>query len=563
MKRVACMIILVGWILSSCNRSISGTALDDLKDREEYTGSLVIDPSGYMGQEVDHLLINSEHYPSDQAVHISDAGFYRIEIFRSGADPANPDVIRLVILDKERGEAEWGLKKWIPETAATGEMDQREITLVYPRVVPAGVDVPIIVLSEGTREPFSDLFRAEIASVDFLIKQGSGSVQIPPDGVHATILTIGQRTLPVEISVSDNPPLTLQGELTTDRVIESGTMVNVKEDLVIPAGRSLVIESGAFIALGAGINIYNDGTLEINGAPEAPVTFTCQETGENWGGIIGKDPDNRIVANHTIFSYSGYHTGGVYDYGHAHRQALFYSEFGRLVFNNCYFTDHAGQVFYPVSASLEIRNSLIQRAKTGGQINNSDLYIYNTVFTDFPDDTQSYQDQDNDALYLMGSNATIISCLFMYAKDDGLDSGGSGGGEIVVRDTWFESIFHEGAALSSGGTVQKTHTFVNCTFANCGQGLELGYSSPNHTVSVDSCIFRGNGIGIRYGDNYISQHLGRMSVSNSRSILNQSYDIWNMVREHWSADTFKMEFHNVLVSTENPMYPQLQIDETY
>ena len=135
----------------------------------------------------------------------------------------------------------------------------------------------------------------------------------------------------------------------------------------------------------------------------------------------------------------------------------------------------------------------------------------------------------------------------MYAVDDGLDSGGSQGGEIHVSNTRFESIFHEGAALSSRESVVKNHYFTSCIFKDCGQGLELGFSSPNHLVLVDSCRFIENGIGIRYGDNYATQHAGVLSVSNSEIMESHYYDVWNMLREKWEADTAQMVFSNVKV----------------
>ena len=96
---------------------------------------------------------------------------------------------------------------------------------------------------------------------------------------------------------------------------------------------------------------------------------------------------------------------------------------------------------------------------------------------------------------------------------------------------------------------------------DCGQGLELGYSSWAHQVVVDSCSFFRNGIGIRYGDNYEYPNSGYISVSNSVSLENITFDIWNMDREDWIADTFHMEFNNVWVTTGNLMYPQLKILE--
>jgi hypothetical protein len=179
------------------------------------------------------------------------------------------------------------------------------------------------------------------------------------------------------------------------------------------------------------------------------------------------------------------------------------------------------------------------------------------VFTDFPDDSFDYLDEDNDALYLNETNAVITNSIFMYAKDDGLDSGASGGGEVQINNCIFEANFHEGAALSSGGTVSKLHRINNSLFTNNGQGLELGYSSPNHFVEVDSCTFTGNGIGIRYGDCYEMPHHGYIHVANSKSTDNTVNDVWNMNREHWAADTFHMSFDHVVVSIPNQIYREL------
>lgn len=561
MKFFLYFITFAGLALTSCDRSIIGFSLDDLNDQDELTGVLEINCEYYMDQKVDYILVNRVEHQPDEPLSLSESGFYRIEIFRKRADPLTPDVIRIVIFDEVRGEAEWGLKKWTPNVVATSQIDDREISLVYPKKVPDGVHVPLMVLAKREMEPSIHKFQASLGSSTFNIKQGIGSFQIPVDELNGAVLIIDQRSFPIETESFESTPLALHGVLLEDTYIPAGTFVRIGEDLTIPEGLTMTIDSGAFITITPGTNIYNEGTLRTKGSQENPVTFTCSEPGSFWGGIIGTTPGNHIEALYTIFCFSGFHTDGNYNYGHAHRQALIYSENGILSFDHCYMIDHAGQVFYPVSAAMELNNSLIQRAMTGGQVNNSELTIHNTVFTDFPDDSQNYRDEDNDCLYLMGSNATISNSLFMYAKDDGLDSGGSGGGEISVVNTYFMAIFHEGAALSSGGTVTKSHVFTRCSFTNCGQGIELGYSSPNHLVIVDSCIFQENGIGIRYGDNYVSQHQGEIVVSNSASIYNLEHDIWNMVRDSWSADTFNMEFVNVTVSRENLMYPQLKLYE--
>ena len=147
----------------------------------------------------------------------------------------------------------------------------------------------------------------------------------------------------------------------------------------------------------------------------------------------------------------------------------------------------------------------------------------------------------------------------MFAKDDGVDSGLNEGGVVTVTDSRFEACFHEGAALSSQNDVEKIHHFTGCTFFNCGQGLELGFSSPNHSVYADSCKFLNNGIGIRYGDNYEwSSVSGQMFITRSQSLYNEK-DVWNMVRNLWAPRLDRMHFDNVQVSSYVAQYPGLEV----
>jgi hypothetical protein len=354
----------------------------------------------------------------------------------------------------------------------------------------------------------------------------------------------------------------LSGVLEENTHIPQGSYIFIPGDLTIPSGITVTIESGSFISINPAVNIYNEGSLLINGTEESPVTLTCSDSEAYWGGVIGKEAGNQVKASFAIFARSGFHSGNGYDWGHAHRQALFYSENGSLTLDHSYLIDHIGQVMYTESASVEMDYCLVQRAKTGGQLNSSTVNINHSVFTDFPDDTNEFRDQDNDGLYLIACIAHIDNSVFMYAKDDGLDSGGgSEDGEVWVSNTSFESIFHEGAALSGGSSLGKYQHFFSCVFMDCGQGLELGYSSRAHLVTVDSCRFFRNGIGIRWGDNYVYPHKGYLTVSNSESLENRDYDVWNMNREYWIGEPAHMEFSNVWVSKANSMYPQLKILE--
>ncbi len=534
--------------------------LDELNDKGEYTGGISVSVGEYEGYPVRELIVNGDRHNMDAPLELFEAGFYSLQLAYKVETSQVKKTIRIVILDRERGTAEWGLKKWSPKNVIC-QKQPGKITLVHPPVYPVGVKVPaILIAGDGITQTRTNL-RVEAGATTFNIKNGIGSWLFSPEEMNETLRIGDQEGFVISATLSGQSPELLNGDLTGDSITLGKSIYRITGDLNIPTHLTLVINQGVFITVDPGVNIYNKGNVIINGTPEAPVTITCSESDQFWGGFISTAEGNSIRAKHTIFCQSGYHTGDNFSYGHAKRQALFYMQDGHLALQHCYMTDHAGQVFYPVNSSVEINASLVQRAKTGGQINQSELLIRNAVFTDFPDDSPTYRDEDNDALYLMGSNALIDQSFFMYAKDDGLDSGGSEGGSILVTNCHFEATFHEGAALSSGGDVVKTHSFIQCTFYNCGQGIELGYSSQNHHVLIDSCRFVENNIGIRYGDNYTSQHAGRMTVTNSFSIHNFDKDVWNMVRTNWNADTMKMQFDNVTVSQPNEIYPDLNIYE--
>jgi hypothetical protein len=555
------LVFLTGiFAVLSCQRTDplveADLTLDDLEDKTDYSSEMLVDGRFYNGRKTSKVVIDYELIEDPELLELN-AGYHRIEIYTENSNKIQ-ELIRIAILDEHRGEAEWGLPPWTPSGVEIGTISDQQITMIYPRNIPEGYDLPLVVVIGEQLANSSDNFLARAGSHSFLLKRGVGSAWIP---ANVNELMIDHLTYPVQKEIFSSSPGSLSGTIDQDTVIAAGSYLHVSADLQIASGVNLTIEEGTFITVDPEVNIYNGGWIRITGSATAPVCITCSENGSYWGGFISSGSGTGVEASHAIFARSGYHAGEEYNWGHASRQALFYNERGSITTDHCYMIDHIGQVFYPLHATVEITNCLIQRAKTGGQINHSDLLISHSVFTDFPDDSDTYQDEDNDGLYIHDCDANIMHSVFMYAKDDGLDSGASPGGEITISHTRFESNFHEGAALSSGRDVIKNHYLKHCLFMDNGQGLELGYSSLDHHVYADSCKFIRNGIGIRYGDCYEWYHKGTMHITNSESIDNVTADVWNMVRENWSASVSHMVFDNVAVSKAYPLYPELIIQE--
>jgi hypothetical protein len=493
---------------------------------------------------------------------VNEEGFYYLEITSKIDTYMRKDNYKFVILDEERGETEWGLKAWTPKSFTESTIVNEEIEIIYPKKYVTGINMPFILKVIENNEiksayySFSNSVNSSVSN----LKRGIGSINLLPDNSTNTVsFYISDRIINAPLELEEPNWQTLNETVESNTQINNDSRIYVTKNITISKGVSVQIQAGSIIAISEGVNIINNGTLVVNGTNENPVVFTCMNQGSYWGGIICDEPGSEITINNTIFCHSGYHNTGEYIYGHAKRQALFHMKNSKLNIHYSYIIDNTGQIFYPENSELYIDNILVQRAKTGGQVNYSYISIKNSVFTDFPDDSDNFLDEDNDALYINTSDADIENSDFMYARDDGIDSGADGGGTINVNNCWFEATFHEGMALSSGESVNKSHNITNCTFTNCGQGLELGYSSPNHLVTVDSCNFYLNNIGIRYGDNYAYQIEGRLIVKNSYSINNYDKDVWNMVRMIWQPKISNLSFINTKVTIPAKEYPDLII----
>ncbi len=526
--------------------------ISQLKDKANYTFPITIykDVNGKVLINDTTVLFNNGSY------ELPFSGFYKI----SFEGVYGSQIVSINLFDPERGDPEWGLKKWIPALPQLSDISNEEIDARYPSNAPDNIKVPYVfyIQENHTLKKMNSQGNSPSHSVNFLIKNGVGSVNLDNKSTANASFTIGGKQVNSTTNKINSVYLELSGTISQQIIIPQDSLVKINGDIEITKDGSLTIKAGAVIIVTPEVNIKNYGPVRFLGTMEKPILVTCSESEYYWGGFISEGQNGAFEANHTFFCYSGFNEGGNFSLGHAKRQALFQTTNSSLTLSNCYMLDNIGQIFYPENSNLDLDSLLIQRAKTGGQLNRSTVTIDNCIFTDFPNDNQSYRNDDNDALYISVSDVTVKQSIFMYAKDDGVDSGGNEGGTVTFNDCAFESCFHEGAALSTQEPYVRVHSFTNCEFRNNGQGLELGYSSSMHNVYVESCFFENNHIGIRYGDNYGWAQAGYMHVSNSVSI-NNDRDVWNMLRSSWEPLLDHMKFENTFVSKKSTQYPNLEI----
>jgi len=542
---------------------INPVTLSGIKNKTTYSNQVVIAISNPNNAIQYTTKLNERFVDLTTSLNVSEPNFYSLKITSSLGSYQRVDTFLFVIMDPAMYETEWGLKTWVPVSFTMDHVTSETISPLYPKTFSIGLNLPVILKTTdaGIIKPLYLSVTNSLNSNTYNLKRGIGSMNLLVGSSVSTIeLNCSGSNVLLPITCENTSWTTLHGTISSQDVGKNAR-IHVDGNLTVPAGDTLQIEEGSIIAVDEAIDINNNGYIKIEGTLENPVIITCYKPDGFWGGFLSKGTGNSMNVSNAIICQSGYHTSSDYQWGHAKRQALFYLDGTDFKISDSYLLDHVGQVFYSTDAAMQIDNILVQRAKTGGQLNTSQISMDHSMFTDFPDDSYTFRDEDNDAIYLNYSDATVKNSTFMFAKDDGIDSGGSDGGTVSIDNCWFEANFHEGLALSSTKPTIKTHNIKNCTVTNCGQGIELGFSSPGHIVNIDNCYIYNNGIGLRYGDNYEwSVVEGFMHISNTRSVNNVDKDVWNMIRSLWMGQLDHMTFSNTIISKPSEQYPELTGD---
>src|SRR5688572_7177109 len=151
----------------------------------------------------------------------------------------------------------------------------------------------------------------------------------------------------------------------------------------------------------------------------------------------------------------------------------------------------AGQFSHSGSGgTFTLTRFLIHKSTSAGEFTGATFRVNDSAFIEVPDDSSNFVNLDNDAIYLVNGNHGFTNTVFGWTKDDGIDSGAGGGGNIYYESCWFESIFHDANALSGTKNVFPRNT----VYIDCGQGHESGYDAPNGFV--ENCLFLANKSGV-------------------------------------------------------------------
>ena len=563
-------------LVASASALSAAITVSGVADKTKYTDSASFTVTADPNAATTTATLDGAAVAVGSAVQVTAKTYHelRAESRDAGGALVDSKLIRFLVKDSARGGSEDGIPPHTPAKSvddAPSAFAGGTLRVTAPAAWPAGLPIPVATTLRGTdgesiwlngKVKF-DAFPTRIIQM----RRGWGS------GVMPAATTPGALQLGATLNgLAHNPSVVIEGSpvftdvsgtISANTEWPANSRIRVASTLTIAAGAALTIGEGTIVLLysgngtaGTAAEIVSNGSILSYGTASNPVVFAPDTATGRWGGIELPAATSLLEASHTIFSGAGEdptwfttHTGYT---THKQEQALFLisgsgsgtAVGARLRLTNCYCFELGGQEMNSkTNTEITLTRTLMQRAVTCGELNGSKVTIDRSALIEFPSETAAFVDSDNDAIYLTNGELAISNTVLGFTKDDGVDSGGNGGDNpytsasdvtpLVFTNNWFEGTFHEGNSLS--GTRNVSHT--GCVFQNCGQGVEDGYSSsstgdgPN--AVVDGCLFAGNMVAVRWGDNYGSgySYNGSMEVKNS-FLLNSGY-----------RDTFSFNWH--------------------
>ena len=506
--------------------------------------------------------LDGSRIPSGTWLDVSRPGFHELNSIEQLPGPGGVQSHRVrFVIESMRGQAEWAVSPWTPRPmVASGQAINANaegtvrLGLFMPTGFPAGLPVPMVAMMLDQQNRRVNYNGQLVGEHSITMKRGVGSGLLQQVQSKKYIFKAGLLSVDKTITVDNSQWQAVQGTVAKATIWKKDSRIHVTSNLTIPKDAALTIQQGCVIKLAPKIEVTVLGKLTIEGTRETPVVFCPETPSAPWGGITLRGDSASAEARWTFVTGSGgnpwWFVANSIAGTHRQEQAAFFlGEGAKGEFSDCFFIENPGQAFHGESAQLTLNRCVVQRCQTVGQFNGGSVKIHDSVLIDFPSDNDTYDDGDNDALYFTLGDHEITGTLIGWCKDDGIDAGGDSPGTVTVSDCWIESCFHEGLALSGA---DKKVRILDSVIINCGQGVEVGYLSPN--VALEHCFLTGNGIGARFGDNYDGAHLGFLSMTSSISIFNQR-DVWGMSRGIWEEKISRMNIAQNHLSKPHQSFP--------
>ncbi len=552
-----CAFVLV--LLLEAGVGLAQISVEGVADREVYRDQISFTVHSEPGFEYAASL-NGEPIPTDVSVEVTEPQYYELSVERRLVPSGIEDsvLIRFIVRASERADTEWGLPVWTPYPSipsASSEFDGARLEIVAPAQYPVGLDIPVVARVRGESGRRVGVNGTVTADHPLRLLRGVGSVFLPA-ATEAGILSYDTHIHSLEVSRQIVVEAATVWHTVSDDIVASvdwgeNARVRVTGSLTIAPGATLTVGAGSVIVLDPGVTIAVEGHIVVNGTSERPVVFTAEDRSLPWGGFLFESSACSGRFTGTIFTASGSDSNWFDNnpgHGHSHRreQGLFYvSDGAHVTLTDCFVVENQGQLGHGEDGYLTLTSCLVQECVTCGQYNGGAVTATDSAFIEFPSARVSFADADNDAFYLSGGAHAFTDCLIGWTLDDGIDAGEGAEGSVTVERCWFEAIYHEAMAWSSG---PRHATVTDTVVLNCGQAIECGYGAPD--VNATGCLVTANLVGARFGDNYDRSYSGFLKVTQSLLLYNWR-DVWGRAWDDWTIHLGQMDIRENYLSAPN------------
>lgn len=352
----------------------------------------------------------------------------------------------------------------------------------------------------------------------------------------------------------------VEGEV--EGVWTAGSRVEIDGHIVIPEGKSLVIEEGVQVIVsskGVGVNrvpieITVEGNLYCLGTESNPVIFSVEEsmrTEENvfkglWGGIVATETCSEMLFDHTIIEYTGGQviegspaaTAGIYEAGDdAYPQITTNNINGKYVITNCIIRNGWSDGIYLMGGQAIIAGNIFAangydgaeavNVKAGCKVDVAGNIMFSPN-TNGLKLSSSGQSEDRGQALVQAYNNTIINA--------GWRRDGEKGGCVYVEKNALVNLFN--------------NLMVNCKFRAMTPSYDIP-DNPEEGYDDDSFIDYNM---------YVSGSQKSDIVFDDESGVAYSWEGYNYEHEDYSPS---VDVHSIIATEDDhkdPMFVNFDID---
>lgn len=342
------------------------------------------------------------------------------------------------------------------------------------------------------------------------LRNGMGStlVSFTNGGDVDLTVTLGALSATRTLVTATNLPVSTNGgTLTASNTVWSG-VIRVTNDVTIPTGYTLTILSNTLVLIdgvtsGTSANDFLvNGQMNCLGTEDQPVVITCGNPSLSYrwgqmryeGGSLATAP--LCTYRYTTVTRAGRAPGE----GHTGTGPIIRPHNARLLFEHCSLTDHIenvprangaygtpGKIGFADTAELTFNDCLLQRARTGPEIQGTALLVTNSFIMDMlgPD--------DSDGIYIhapgAGQTCAVKYSVLAVGDDDGIDTLDPvvTVEDCIIRD-WSNLLEDaKGISVFNGATTVKRSLIVDCTV-----GISAKTTSSVRVNISESTLTRNN-----------------------------------------------------------------------